>query len=61
MAKSLQNMNEKSETRKEHNSNHFECYWKEEEIDIGLQNGSLIEVIDCLLKNCMDHMLLHND
>jgi len=36
-------MNEKSETRKEHNSNHFECYWKEEEIDIGLQNGSLIE------------------
>ena len=45
MAKSVKNLDEKSETENGQNIAHFESYWKEEDVEFGLKNGSLIEVI----------------
>ena len=45
MAKSVKIVNEKSETRNRQNFAHVENYWKDEDVELGLKNGTLIEVI----------------
>jgi len=43
MAKSVKIVNEKSETRNRQNFAHVESYWKDEDVELGLKNGTLIE------------------